>query len=156
MVFLKAIHWIAGIFGSRKEFREDGFVKKAELDEIVKVVMSGFDSVNSRISSMDSFRDNFEERISLNESRTEDIFIKLDSLHRDFDGIVSGSAAVKDAATLRDNEELVRLRADFNNSLSEFKDSILVISYRSDGIPSEEEFIRLLKTTLVRIMCGFQ
>jgi adenine-specific DNA-methyltransferase len=33
----------------------------------------------------------------------------------------------------------------FDRLFEKFKDSILVISYRSDGIPSEEEFIGLLK-----------
>lgn len=38
-----------------------------------------------------------------------------------------------------------KIRKAFDDLFKKFQDSIIVVSYRSDGVPSEQEFINLLK-----------
>lgn len=38
-----------------------------------------------------------------------------------------------------------KIKKAFDNLFKKFQDSIIVVSYRSDGIPSQEEFVKLLK-----------
>ena len=94
MVFLKLVHWIAGIFGSRQSGDSKVFVKKHELDEIVSVVMQGFDKMNSRMDSFQQdnlfLKENADEKFAFLESRSNDAFAKVDLLQNKFDNIVAG------------------------------------------------------------------
>ncbi len=119
MVFVEIIHWIAGVFGCKSSPDSKVFVEKAELDEIVKVVMSGFDSLNSKLDSFEnqnsSLKSEIYGRLDYDESRSDELFARFDALQSKFDSLAVG----KD--DYLGKGDLVELKGNVTNMLSEMK-----------------------------------
>ena len=145
MVFVEIIHWIAGVFGCKTSPDSKVFVEKAELDEIVKVVMSGFNSFNSRLDSFEkqnsSLNDEIYERLDYDESRSDELFSQFDALQKRFDTLAVGTG---DYAGKND---IVQLRGDITNMLSEVKLDILdkVSTNGYNSYASKDEILRIEK-----------
>jgi len=143
MVFMSVIRWIAGIFGHSEPEDVKRFVEKNELDEIVEVILSGFNSINSKVDVMGNEFGNYtngvNKRLDTLESHSDDMYLKLEQLQKNFDDV---SMQVYRG---ENNTEVEALRSVFNTRIAEIDKQLTMIG--SNEIPvdvvSREDLSRL-------------
>ncbi|MCK5299811.1 MAG: hypothetical protein KAJ54_01540 [Candidatus Aenigmarchaeota archaeon] len=144
MVFIEVVRWIAGVFGSDRVDTSKRYVEKPEMDEIVEVVLSGFNALNSRMAVISSEYNNFAQKVDLRldgvESRGDDMFMRFESLQKSFDDLVSGTSSVG-------SDDIERLREIFNDRIGDLEKqmSLNVGSSDSSAVVTKEDLLEINK-----------
>ncbi len=144
MVFIRVVRWIAGVFGSDRVDTSKRYVEKPEMDEIVEVVLSGFNALNSRMAVISSEYNNFAQKVDLRldgvESRGDDMFMRFESLQKSFDDLVSGTSSVG-------SDDIERLREIFNDRIGDLEKqmSLNVGSSDSSAVVTKEDLLEINK-----------